>query len=776
MDQHTLELLEFPAVLAGVGESCFSPQGRRLLERQEILNDPAALKERLDQAVAFRRILDAGASFPAMDCAELAGILRGLQKAGAVFDPEELALLGRFLLSAARLKRFLLGAGEPVLAEIAAGLPENAPLTREIFTLVDRDGTVRDSSVPVLRDIRARIRRLQREVERLAQGYLARPEYRSYWQSDVPSQRGGRTVLPLRANFKGRIGGIVHDASASGATLYLEPTDVVERNNEIAAQESLFQRELHRLLRELSRSVGAQAAQIRSTMDAVAHLDTLYARAVYARQHDSRPALPAAEGLNLREARHPLLGPQAVPITAGLGRGCRALIITGPNTGGKTVTLKTVGLLATMNQFGMEIPAAEGSSLALYDEILADIGDEQSIEQSLSTFSGHIRNIGAILERATARSLVLLDELGAGTDPQEGVALAMAILDRLGEVGALCLATTHHGILKNYGYSREGAENASMEFDAQSLRPTYRMITGVPGESHALEIARRTGLPREVADAAERYLEEERGDISQLIRSLSYKQRELLSQEQSQASRETELRDKIRDVDLKELRLRQRELELQEHGLGELRRLLRESRSRLEQLLAQLDTGEKRPAGREVRSFLLELEEETRRRSEQAEELRRELGARRGFSFRAGMEVLIRGTGRRGRILRRGKGDRWVVATETLRGSFPSADLEPAEPAGERQEVSVVEELSRRAPSFELDLRGLRLEEALQRLEQQIDRALAEGLSRFGVIHGLGEGILKDGVRRYLGERREVTGFQFAPPEEGGFGKTIVQL
>jgi len=444
------------------------------------------------------------------------------------------------------------------------------------------------------------------------------------------------------------------------------------------------------------------------------------------------------------------------------------------------VTLKTVGLLAAMNQFGMEIPAREDSTLPVFDNILADIGDEQSIEQSLSTFSAHIVNISRIIDGSTAASLVLFDELGAGTDPEEGVAIAMGLLDHFIRIGCLCMATTHHGILKNYGYSRPGVENAAMEFDVQNLKPTFRIILGVPGQSHALEIARRTGIPAEILESAEQYLKEERGDVAELINSLSEKQRKLLVTEEQQQSREVELREKTRETDLKELRLRQRELELREQGIAELKRFVKDSRSRFENIVADLRSEGSREERKQAVAYLNELAEHVDKQEQDLEAERAQLYENPELALKQGAEVLIKGTGKRGVLVRRAKGDGWVVATDTLRGTFPAGDLQPLE-ANRRAEaeepmLSVSEELQSPPPVFQLDLRGMRLEEALSQVEQQIDRALVSGMGEFSIVHGMGEGILQRGIHEYLKRNPHVKDYFFSTPEQGGFGRTVVRL
>jgi DNA mismatch repair protein MutS2 len=774
MDARAAELLGFPEVLRELEGLALSVQGRELLRAQQISGEEAEVERRKALAGAFRRLLESGKPFPALDFPDIGPLQARCAKQGALFEAAELAALGRFLVSALRLKRHL--AGETGLAAIAADIADLRNLSREIFSHIDRDGAVREDRIPSLRAIRDRIRSLQKEADRLAQSYLTHPDYRDFWQSALPGQKNGRLVLPLRANFKGRIPGIVHDVSATGSTLFLEPLDIVEKNNEVTERENEYRRELTRLLRQLSAAVTQAGAEVAATVAAVAELDAYYARAAYAVAHRCAHAEALRAGLNLVEARHPLLGGNAVPISLALTGGTRVLVITGPNTGGKTVSLKTVGLLALLNQFGMQIPAAEGSGLAVFDAVLADIGDEQSIEQNLSTFSAHVINAARILRGSGPRSLVLFDELGAGTDPEEGVAIAMSLLDHFIEKGCLCLATTHHGVLKNYGYTRAGVGNASMEFDLASLQPTYRILMGVPGESHALEIARRNGIPEALIRRAAAYLQQERGEAAELLDRLSRKHRELAAAEREQGERGRQLAERTRQTDLLNLRLRQRERELREKGLAELEGFLRESRREYERLIQRLRQ-EGEPAGRrETLDFLHGLEALARRQEGELRAAAEEPGP--AEELRAGMEVLVRSTGKVGRILRRGKGNRWIVATESLRAELAPAELAAAPRQAEAAPAAPVvsEELADHDLSHQLDLRGLRLEEALRRLEQQLDHAVVRGLPEFSVVHGLGEGILQRGIHDYLRGSPLVKDYFFATPEEGGFGKTVVRL
>ncbi|HVP18321.1 MAG TPA: endonuclease MutS2 [Spirochaetia bacterium] len=774
MDEHAVSLLEFSRIVEELAGLCLSPMGAALLKQQEILSAAGEIAERLKSAVAFRRILDDGAELPGFDFPEIADLLPKLGKDGLQLEGEELAAIGRCVLSGLKLRRFVLKAGpENDLARSAAMIPDLSTLSRAIFRLVDHQGLLRERQIPSLAAIRERIRRNRDEADKAVRGMLEDPSYRTFWQTTTPTQRDGRLVLPLKTQFKGRVKGIVHEMSASGSTVFVEPLEVVEKNNAIVQEENLYRIEVRRILRELTREVSGHSAALGALVEGVALLDVSFARARYAIIHACCRADSSESMLSLRDARHPLLGGAVVPVTVEAGGDARVLIITGPNTGGKTVTLKTIGLLALMNQFGMEIPAAEGSALPAFDGIYADIGDEQSIQQSLSTFSAHVKNISGIVQAAGRQSLVLLDELGAGTDPEEGVALAMALLDDFLQKGCIVITTTHHGILKNYGATRRGAQNASMGFDTESFAPTYRILMGVPGESHAIEIARRSGMPDSILSSAISYLNDERTDISRLVSSLAERHQKLTLAEEQQRTREHDLREKRRSTDLKELTLRQKELELRRHGLRDLRDFLSQVRKEWESLRDRVPAGESSDVGKFVEGVQRRIEQEEDRIARERESLLPD----QSMELHEGMEVIIRRSGRRGRVVRRDKGRRWIVETETIRLSVLPGEVRAA-PAADAPAVTVsytpAEPLE--PPVMELHIRGMRLDEAMRLVEKQLDSALVHGLRQFSIVHGKGEGILRRAIHEYLRSLPAVEDFRFSPPEEGGYGKTIVTL
>jgi DNA mismatch repair protein MutS2 len=777
MDEHTLALLEFSRVRDELADLCASPTGAALLGTQEFLDDRGALDALLGLTLEFRVMLESGQTLPGFDFPEIADIVPRLGKEGLQLDGEELAALGRWILSGLKMKRLvLLGRPGGPLARHAEAVPDLTPLSRKIFRIVDQEGAMREKQIPELAAIRERIRRHREDADRSVRGLLDEHSYRGYWQTTTPTQRDGRVVLPLKAQYKGRVKGIVHEMSSSGSTVFIEPLEIVEKNNAIVQEENLYRLEVRRILRELTSEVSRHAGEIDVLVHAVSAMDTWLARARYAVSHACRRAEHDAERVALIDARHPLLGPGVVPVTIVVGSDQRVLIITGPNTGGKTVSLKTVGILALMNQFGLEIPAAEGSALPLFDSIFADIGDEQSIEQSLSTFSAHVKNLAGIVGAAGARSLVLVDELGAGTDHQEGVALAMALLDHFMARGCIVLATTHHGILKNYGATRPGAQNASMGFDAETFAPTYRIHMGVPGESHALQIARRNGMPENVLASAFSYLDDERTDISQLVSHLAERHQKLAVAEDEHKALESELKEKKRSTDLKELDLRQKELDLRRHGLKDLRDFIAKARKDWEALRERKGA----PTGSEFSVLAAGIQARIESEEARIEQEREALSPAPSFELHPGMEVVIARTGRRGRALRPDKGNRWIVETETLRLSLLPGELRPAPPPGPAAYASPAVSYTSAGPMdppvLELHIRGMRLEEAMKLVEKQMDSALLHGLHEFSIVHGKGEGILRTAVHQYLRSLPAVEDFRFSLPEEGGYGKTIVTL
>ncbi len=807
-DERTLRLLEFARVREDVAGYCLSEEGRAatLGDSPHLgAEEAASLKAKVS---ALLGIFQGGLDSPTPTFPDIAAPAKAIAKVGASLEMGELYALGLWAESYSALVRFMktVEARGPALGLGEA--PDLAPVARVVFRVLEKDGSLRD--LPELRDARARMARLNKDISAITDSYYKDQDLRSLLQTDEPTQRDGRTVLPVRANFKARVKGIVHEVSATGQTVFIEPEELVLKNNELIQEEARYRQELLRVLRDATAKLLEHSPAVAAARALAASLDGIYARARHARAGGLCLARDLASGFILRKARHPLIGATAVPIDVELPEGTRTLIVTGPNTGGKTVTLKTIGLLALMNQFGLGVPAAPESGFAVFDSVFADIGDEQSIDQSLSTFSGHIRAIGSIVATATADSLVLLDELGSGTDPEEGCAVAMSLLDWFIERGCLTVLTTHHGILKNYGYSRPACLNASMDFDKNSLSPTYRILMGVPGESRALEVASKNGLPSAIVTGARKYLAEERADVSELIKGLTEKHRELEDIETDRRRRLREAKEAQRKADLGSLRVRQKELELRERGVSDLRRLLGESRKTLENLVKEIREGELTPdKTKGVKDFLSDLALEVGREERRFESFKAESSAEDAFgdesdsdstegpagrpgeagrarsqarpmAIEAGVQVLVGKSRKRGLVIRAAKKGHWVVETESVRLTLPEIELVAVADAPIAK-PNIQVELTPRSEGgtqalFELDLRGYRLAAALDAVERQVDAAGLQGLSLFQILHGTGEGVLGRGIHDYLRSHPAIADFHFARPEEGGYGKTIVRM
>jgi DNA mismatch repair protein MutS2 len=791
-NEHATALLEFARIREDVAAYCLSDEGRSAVLADEPRDEARAVAEIKSAVSAFLALFQEGIEAPSLSFPPIEEAARRASKQGSALEVEELYALGVWAESYTAFSTFAAKARDALVESALAAAFDLSSVSRIVFRILGKDGSLKD--LPELREARERIARAHRDIAEITGAFYKDPEIRTMLQSDEPTQRDGRTVLALRANFKGRIRGIVHEVSATGQTVFVEPEELVQKNNELVQEEARYRQELARVLREATEKLLPEAAAIAAARSAMAVLDGIYARSRHAKVGGLVLARDLPQGFILRGARHPLLGRRAVPIDVELPEGTRTLIVTGPNTGGKTVTLKTIGLLALMNQFGLAVPAAPETGFAAFDAVYADIGDEQSIDQSLSTFSGHMRVIGDIAREAGPRSLVLLDELGSGTDPEEGCAVAMSLLDWFIGKGCLTVLTTHHGILKNYGYSRPGCLNASMDFDKASLSPTYRILMGIPGESRALEVAAKNGLQAEIVSGARKYLAEERADVSELIRGLTEKHRKLEDLEADRRKRLREAMEEQRKADLNALRLRQKELELRERGVSDLHRLLVESRRTLENLVKDLREGElTSDKTRAVKDFLSELDAEVESQEGRLEALRAEplpegahsadgkaAGARES-ALVEGANVIIGRGARRGIAVRRAKKGYWLVETDSLRMTLPESELRPVDEAPEAKTLYQVElaprgEGGRTAAAFELDLRGYRLAEAIDAVEKQIDAASLQGLSLFSIIHGTGEGILGKGIHEYLRTHPAVADYHFARPEEGGYGKTVVRL
>lgn len=826
MNQRTIEILEYPRIREQIAGNCMSQEGTEVVKNCLPLTDEQEIATLKHYGALWMEYL-LQESPPAFNgWPEIGSFISRLRVEGAALSLEEIHALGLFCESVRKFRAWgeqrqkslfyeplspdtdntyvnkPLSPKKSVLLNKISSIPDLSTEENEIFRVIDRStGEIRN--LPELRAIRQEIKRIKQDIERLIGSYLSDDNLKSGLQAKLPTIKDGRQVIALKAGSRNRIRGIVHEVSQSGQTVYVEPEDVVHKNNDLVSEEHHLAREIARILRLLTDTLCPSHEKIAIARDKMIFFDGIGAAARWGKRFVCDYAAASNEQkldqspILLKQARHPLLGKSAVPIDLLLTPGGRQLIITGPNTGGKTVSLKTVGLLALINQSGWPIPAALGSSLPVFDYIGCDIGDEQSLDQSLSTFSGHMKNISEILSRATEKSLVLLDELGSGTDPQEGSAIAMAVLDALMEKNPVVLVTTHHGILKNYGYTHKTCINASVDFDHDTLSPTYRIVMGIPGESHALDVAEKNGLDPKIVEKARSYLHDDRADVSALIKGLSSKHEAIDSLEQENKREKRDIHEKRRRIDLKELQLRQKEFELREQGYKKLTTLLDEGRKQLENLVRKVREGElTREKNLEVKAWMTDLEKQLAGEYEMLQQEHAEIGDR-GLEiekkhqektsetydiskFEPGAEVYIGASKQCGIIIREKKNGKWLVSVGPIKMTVDQTELRIVSTKGRkdnRVKIDVSTDLANGdTPSFELRLLGMRAEEAIKALERQFDLAMIKGLEDFSVIHGKGTGALQKAVHEFLLDHGDQCTFSFARPEQGGTGKTMVSL
>ena len=784
-DPGTLRALEFGAIVEQLAALASFEPSRELALASLPLADAAGVGLLGDQTDEAHQLLAEQAQATVGGVRDIRGALERAVRGGRL-APAELLEVGETLMATERFAERLKAWRGPHLSGIRDELDPAPQLAERIRRSVDESGELLDSASSELGAIRRRLRTAQDRVRERLNAMLRSTQMAGIIGEAIVTVRAGRYVIPIRAEAKGRVKGIVHDQSASGATLFVEPLTVVELNNAWTEATLAEAREEERILDELSRAVEARADALRASVMALARADTWMARARLGSGMDGvRPSV-ADDAAELLSARHPLLGENAVPIDLRLGDrfGYRALVVTGPNTGGKTVSLKTLGLLALMHQAGLRVPAADGARLPVFRRVMADIGDEQSIAQSLSTFSSHLRNVVRFAEAAGPATLVLLDEVGAGTDPAEGSALAMAIVARLLDAGAMVAATTHYAELKSFATEHPGVTNAAVEFDVTTLRPTYRLSIGLPGKSQAFAIAERLGLPVEIlADARER-ISTEHASMEETLAAIAH------AQEAQAAALQAAQVERSSAADERERARGGVERARREAGklLADARRAADELVARAEREVADLRrelSRQRNLAGGRKGTNAAALEEVSRRASRVRTEVAPEESApeeAEGPQPRVGLWGRSRTLGSTGRIVEiSGRTGRVTLETEGARLVIPSDDVDVvAEPiSGPTPRDLEAEAMRRRAAervSPSIDLHGERVEAALERLHAYLDDAVLAGLDSVVIVHGIGTGALRRAVREALSEHPRVRGSRGGRKDEGGEGTTIAEL
>ncbi len=803
VNAHALSVLELPRVLDVVAGFATSNLGAAKIRALAPASDVAALEREHARVAAMRAAAGGDDPWRPDPIPDLVEPLARLRVIGSVWSGLELFAASTLLHSSRRTQLRLRDERRPaivraLLSPLIDALIAAPALETRIERTVLEDGSVKDDASAALRRIRRELRAAQGELVRILEREMARLEPHHRVADMSVTVRNGRFVIPVRREGRAVAGGIVHDTSASGGTLFVEPPAAVEFGNRLRELESDEFEEVERILRELTDEIRPRREEIVATLEAMIVLDTLYARATFAHRYACTPAtlVPAREGFEIRNGRHPLLIAQGVPVVPfdlAMAPGERTLLVSGPNTGGKTVLLKALGLLSAMVQCGVPAPVGAESRIALFDDAFADVGDEQSIEASLSTFSAHLKNLAEILRRATADSLVLIDELGSGTDPVEGAALGWAILENLTARGTMTIATTHLGTLKELATQVPGVINASLQFDGVALAPTYRLIKGIPGRSYGISIARRLHLPDDVVARAEERLPQHERDVAALIEQLEKRDGDLTVREAEAAAVLDDARKRIASLTTRERAVRERERLAEKESRQEARRYLLDARAEIDRTIKSLkkaSTDALDDAAREARHKAEQMaaskqNAELERLDREETNVQRRAAAAvvaaspRGSTAPVGVgdtvEVSTLG-GKAGRVLELRDGDA-VVVVGGIKLTVPLKTLMRAQVSREDTSVGVwTGDLPEVHVPTEIDLRGMRPDEAEVAVMHALDAAIRADMRSLRIIHGKGTGALRERVNEMLQKDTRVVSFRTGAWNEGGTGVTLAEF
>ena len=777
MNKKILDILEFDQIKAQLAQSLSTSQGQAEMANLFPISDKVRIQRWFDELSEFGTIVQENGPVPLSNTADLTEILRRIEL-DASLASQEFAKIKKVLRLANETRRFFeqaVNVSFPILGQTIDKFVDVSYLLG-LLQVIDAAGALSDTASDKLFTLRQNIKKGDAEVKKILAEILSKSQ--ASLTESIITIRQGRPVLPVRSDSKNKIPGIVHDMSASGQTFYIEPNRVVQLNNDIAQKKIEEKNEVARILRELAEAIKPHIDDIRQNTWLIGQIDLINAKYRYQiAQKATVPQISDHKAIKLYAARHPLIEPKIVVANDLLfDQTLETIVITGPNTGGKTITLKTLGVAQLMAQSGLPILADLGSQVGIFTEIFADIGDEQSIAQSLSTFSSHMTNIVKILDQVDAKSLVLFDELGAGTDPKEGAALAISILDFLKTKHAKTLATTHYPELKAYGVESVGVENASMAFDLDNFRPTYRLVQGVPGRSNALVISRRLGLPSQILEEAAGFLTEDEHDVNVMIASLEQK-----NQEMTESARQIKTLEK--------------DNQLLHHDLT--RALENFNRDREKELNKARQEAQDivKVAVEEADHILKNLQEKSLLKPHEIIDAKHQLGelapeivdlsknkvlkkakAKRGL--KPGVEVLVLSYNQRGNLVRLAKDGRWEVQMGLITTKLSEDEFEPIEPEETVKKVKTkaVKKTVTSNIKAQLDLRGVRYEEAQKMLDDYMDQALLANLHQITIVHGIGTGVIRDMVREYLQRSRHVKSYTYAPQNAGGSGASIVTL
>jgi DNA mismatch repair protein MutS2 len=783
MEKHTLHVLEFDKALKLVAGFASSEAGRRRVLELSPLDARAQALTRLKRVTEMRRLLEWGKTPPLSETVDVRPVLARSLIPGSVLDAGSILDVGAAVRVARLVRSFFSQLKDEfgLIWQLASALSEHRDLEKAIDRAIDEDTNIKDNASPALKKIRQEKARVSARISKALSNLLKREGVETHIRESIVTIRNGRYVVPVKAASRGKVSGIVHDTSQSGATVFIEPMETVELNNSLRTLELEEKDEILRILRELTDAVRGAAGEIEGNVERLLDVDAAYAGARFSLEYGcSEPGVNDSGNTVIVGGRHPLLVRQArsdpsfsvVPLDVSLRDGKRGLLITGPNAGGKTVALKTVGVLILLARTGFHVPCEDGTDIDLFDKIYADIGDEQSIELSLSTFSSRMRNLIGILENADGRTLVLLDEAGAGTDPLEGAAIARAVIEDLLEKRAVVFATTHHTSLKVFAHENDSVENASMEFDSDRFQPTYRLIQGIPGASHAFEIASRLGIDGRIIDRAKEYCGGESVKFEDLTRELLGKMKGLEERQTNVEASKKEL-DRMRAEHEKKLaEIKEHDRQIKKEAVREARSIVEDARRRAQHYVKELKS--RRADAEEVRRIEAEMREEATRLAEAAEEFEE---PRTPISeVRVGERAFVKPLSSDGVIMSlpdsRGRVE---VLVGSLRAEIDVKELFEARTREVKRAPQPVVYEPKDVPS-EISVRGMTAEEAWEEVDKYLDGALLSGYPSVRIIHGKGRGILSKRIREMLGSHPRVKSFRFGDYYEGSTGVTIVEL
>ena len=792
MNQKALETLEYKKIIAQLKREMGSAASAKLADELTPLTSEKIIKEELRSTTEAVDLIVRKGPLPTGGLYDIREALL-LAKKGGSLTMRQLLEVQNVLGISSEVVAFMHDDALPELkyiGEMVDLIVEFTALEKEISRCILTEDEMADNASPKLKDIRRNIHQQNQAIKNKLSRIITSSSNKTYLQDAIVTMRDGRYVIPVKQEYRSFFPGMVHDQSKGGATLFIEPQGVVELNNKLRELEVEEQLEIARILAELSSRVAEHYREIRSNLELLIKLDFIMAKGkLSCKMHASEPKIDADGELRLISARHPLIEyKKAVPVDIRIGGDYRTLIITGPNTGGKTVSLKTAGLLVMMAQSGLHIPASHASTLPIFGEVFADIGDEQSIEQSLSTFSSHMKNIVSIIDKASYDSLVLVDELGAGTDPTEGAALAIAILERFYDSGALTMATTHYNELKKYALATSGVENAAMEFDVETLTPTYRLLIGVPGKSNAFEISKKLGLSESVIERASEHIKHGDMEFENVISSIEDDKRKAAADRLDAESMRAEIEERLKKLEEKEKAISEKRADIIAEAKREARELLRETKSAVKDVQKDLRKLQKSGAHTNLNTGALE---KSRRKINEAEDLVSEKVVKQVNSEPVSADTLK--IGDRVKLLTIGQNGT-ILSLPDEKGNL-MINIGALKVKARLQDLMLINEGKDRKPqakssskygsllrsksssvSASINVMGKNLEDALADVEKYLDDVYMAGLDMVSIIHGRGGGILKDGIRQMLKRKKYVDSYGAASYNDGGEGVTIVRM